>query len=668
MHFKQIELHNFGLYKGVHVLDLSVKKDNKNIILIGGMNGRGKTTILEAIFVAFYGNRAMQAIQDKKVTTYSKMLASRFNKSSIDNLASVEVTIVLEEKSNKEIRIKRYWKKPVKGKNTVDNLEVFVNGVKDDVLAENWNFYVEEILPLSIARFFFFDNEKISSIAEDESFEQIKSSIKSIMGISLIDTLENDIRKIIKVKTGQLSVNENIELKKEYSLLIKEIDRLKERRDNYLKSEKSLGNEIKALSTLIDEQEESFWQEGGNLGVKRDAVKEEKEKLNLRRAEIQNKIQSMTVDAGVPLILCENLVRDALKRSEKCEEILARQYSVGIVRDLRVKLYNRIFLSFSDNCMRDKILELIEEEFTKFDEYGNESDQFIMSAVSISLLKKLENSEFENIKSVCEELLSEIERVEEDILRVDMHLSNDVNQEAIKDLYKELKKYQETRTAKESELKMIQKEINETEKRINDLQKNANNLLGRLAEIEKGEIDVGRVLQYASKTLTVMEKFKIELQRQKVNNLEMNITKCFMYLEGKHNMISEIKINPDTLDIVLLDSKRNELLKSQLSAGEKQIFAVSVLWGLALSSGYQMPVVIDTPMARLDSAHRINFVSKYLPNASSQVIVLSTDEEIYGEYLGMLRPYVHTFYTLSYDDNEECTTITDGYFGRMICS
>ena len=81
-----------------------------------------------------------------------------------------------------------------------------------------------------------------------------------------------------------------------------------------------------------------------------------------------------------------------------------------------------------------------------------------------------------------------------------------------------------------------------------------------------------------------------------------------------------------------------------------------------------MPVVIDTPMARLDSAHRINFVSKYLPNASSQVIVLSTDEEIYGEYLGMLRPYVHTFYTLSYDDNEECTTITDGYFGRMICS
>lgn len=86
MHFKQIKLHNFGLYKGVHVLDLSVKKDNKNIILIGGMNGRGKTTILEAIFVAFYGNRAMQAIQDKKVTTYSKMLASRFNKSSIDNL------------------------------------------------------------------------------------------------------------------------------------------------------------------------------------------------------------------------------------------------------------------------------------------------------------------------------------------------------------------------------------------------------------------------------------------------------------------------------------------------------------------------------------------------------------------------------------------------------
>ena len=93
------------------------------------------------------------------------------------------------------------------------------------------------------------------------------------------------------------------------------------------------------------------------------------------------------------------------------------------------------------------------------------------------------------------------------------------------------------------------------------------------------------------------------------------------------------------------------------------MFAISILWGLALSSGYKLPVIIDTPMARLDSAHRSNFINKYLPNASSQVIVLSTDEEINGKYLDDIKSYVNKAYTLIYNDSEKCSTIEPGYFG-----
>ena len=91
MHFTKIVLHNFGLYKGTHILNLSPQQGIKNITLIGGLNGRGKTTILDAVFIAFYGNRATQAIQDKKATSYSKLLTSRFNKEAEDNEAYVEV-------------------------------------------------------------------------------------------------------------------------------------------------------------------------------------------------------------------------------------------------------------------------------------------------------------------------------------------------------------------------------------------------------------------------------------------------------------------------------------------------------------------------------------------------------------------------------------------------
>lgn len=95
------------------------------------------------------------------------------------------------------------------------------------------------------------------------------------------------------------------------------------------------------------------------------------------------------------------------------------------------------------------------------------------------------------------------------------------------------------------------------------------------------------------------------------------------------------------------------------------MFAVAVVWALAKSSGYKAPVWIDTPMARLDSNHRTNFVKKYIPNASSQVIVLSTDEELVGRYLEMVEDRVLDRYLLNYDDTEKCTTILPGYFSEV---
>ena len=167
-------------------------------------------------------------------------------------------------------------------------------------------------------------------------------------------------------------------------------------------------------------------------------------------------------------------------------------------------------------------------------------------------------------------------------------------------------------------------------------------------------------------TLEIMHEFVQRLQAQKVSLLEANITKCFEFLAQKQGIITSISINPETLDITLKDYNNGILLKEQLSAGEKQMFAISILWGLALTSGYKLPVVIDTPMARLDSAHRTNFINKYLPNASSQVIVLSTDEEIFGKYLEDIKGYVNNTYTLVYDEYSKCSSIKPGYFGGVL--
>lgn len=667
MHFTKIVLHNFGLYKGTHVLNLSPQQGMKNITLIGGMNGRGKTTILDAIFIAFYGSRATQAIQDKKAVSYSKLLTSRFNKMAEDNIAYVEVDCILEEKGNQKLKIKRSWKKKEKGKTVTDGLEIFVDNQQDLILAENWNYYVEEILPVSIARFFFFDNEKISEIAEEESFNQIKSSIKSIMGITTIDILLSDMKKMIKEKSGLLNQTENKQLQAERDNIFMAISELKIEIENIENKEKQLSVEIGKITGKIQLEEERFWHEGGYLGIKKEDFERKKEDLNLQKGRLAEKIQSIVIDAGAPLILCENLAYQTLKNCKENERALAQQLSSSIIKELQNKICEKIYLCIDDIVLQNKMLTLIEEEFKEYDDSSFQGDHFVLSAISSDLLTKLADVHFKELKDMCKELLENYYEVDNNLLQIKNHLNNSINEYEAKELYENIQILKDDRAAKFVELKIFEKEKGALNSQLRDLEKRESNLIGEMAANETKKSEVGRVVQYATMSINVMEEFKIRLQKKKVADLELNITRCFQYLVGKKNMLNKIKIDGDTLDIILLDSQDVELLKSQLSAGEKQIFAVSVLWGLALSSGYQMPVVIDTPMARLDSAHRNNFVERYLPSASNQVIVLSTDEEIYGKYLDIVKPYVTACYTLLFDDIAQSSSITLGYFGEDIC-
>ena len=96
----------------------------------------------------------------------------------------------------------------------------------------------------------------------------------------------------------------------------------------------------------------------------------------------------------------------------------------------------------------------------------------------------------------------------------------------------------------------------------------------------------------------------------------------------------------ESLDLKYLNDKEEEIPKERLSAGEKQLMVVSLLWALAICSNRKLPVIIDTPLSRLDSKHRMALIKTYFPNASDQTIVLSTDSEIYGKYYKALKKNV----------------------------
>jgi DNA sulfur modification protein DndD len=149
-----------------------------------------------------------------------------------------------------------------------------------------------------------------------------------------------------------------------------------------------------------------------------------------------------------------------------------------------------------------------------------------------------------------------------------------------------------------------------------------------------------------------------------VERLSALITESFRVLARKQTLVEGIRIDPATFAVTLSDAGGVELSRQRLSEGEKQIFAVAMLWGLARASARPLPAGIDTPMARLDAAHRKNLIERYFPNASHQVVVLSTDTEVDRQYYELLRPAVARAYHLTYDERERVTVGAEGYFWK----
>ena len=121
-------------------------------------------------------------------------------------------------------------------------------------------------------------------------------------------------------------------------------------------------------------------------------------------------------------------------------------------------------------------------------------------------------------------------------------------------------------------------------------------------------------------------------------------------------------MDPETLDMKYLDEDGKEVLKDSLSAGEKQLMVIAILWALALCSKKKLPVIIDTPLSRLDSQHRSSIITTYFPNASDQTIILSTDTEIDHNYYNMMKDSIGDEFILVYSEETKSTTVKKGYF------
>ena len=646
MHFSEIELYNFGIYKGQHNIELIDQRKEKNITLVGGMNGRGKTTILDAIFLCLYGRKAIEYIVGKK-EAYNKVLKDRINKSADDKTTHVKITMVMDDDKDTVISIARTWSQTDSKIST--DLIVEKNGIEDTYLSENWEYYVEELIPYGIAKFFFFDNEKISQIADDDAFDKIKDSIKSVMGVTTVETLCTHIEKIRKDKNAILKKSSAPALTKESEELSTAIEECETKIRNLYAQRAALVPELEKTTNKLEETEQSFWKKGGNLGLNHDDIIRDQHELKDKESALKEQAIALASNPATPICLCKELAVTTYN------EIISKLYK---------SLLEEFKGSYSASTDSYKTLSMIvKAQLKKLEsEIGSEAVNAI-TPLAKSLMEKFISEDITRISTEAISIVSENEKVITALEQLEVHLSSSAEKNDTVKLLNEIKELQAKKTELETEISRCDDQIHSAQFEKEQIERQLNKVLLKIASNADTSDDNVRIIEYSTMTLDVMHEFVHRLQTQKVDILEKNITSCFKFLAQKQAIITSIIIDPETLDITLKDYKGGVLLKDQLSAGEKQMFAISILWGLALSSGYKLPVIIDTPMARLDSAHRSNFINKYLPNASSQVIVLSTDEEINGKYLDDIKAYVNKAYTLVYNDSEKCSTIEPGYFG-----
>lgn len=659
MYFTKVELHNFGIYKGTHEMTLTNKLGDRNITLIGGMNGRGKTTFHDAILLALYGKLALRYIQENE-RSYDKLLLDHINKHATDSVTYIAVTLCLDDGT--ALRITRSWS--ANGNKANQSVSVEKNGVVDKYLGENWNYYIEEILPFGIARFFFFNNEKITQLANDSSFEQIKASIKSAIGVTTIEKTINHLDEIIRRKRNALQAFENSAENIAFREVEAQLKEINERIEAAIHRVNDLERACQDHAVRVEAREKEFWSSGGELSKNRESIKSEMQKITAEREAVQSDIRLLVSDPATPLLLCSNLVKEAYEQELKSQQKGVQQYANEQLNEAFQRILERIGMLHISEEIYYNVKSIIDEELT---DHISEHVGIPRQDVSASSMKLFERFIYEVLLSAPNQIRSLTEQVESQenlLLSLDEHLEAADDKTMAMRLYEALREVEREKAIADEELRKQRELVDNLNKQRDSLMNKRIQLIKAITEKENTSDNDTRIIKYSAMSIEALSEFKQRMQAEKVVKLSATVTHCFHQLVSKDTLVSKVIIDPLSLDVTILDYDGNGLLKSQLSAGEQQMFAVSIVWALALTSGYKAPVVIDTPMARLDSSNRANFVTNYLPAASSQVIVLSTDEEIHGQYHDMIREHIIDYYTLIYHEDVQCTSIQHGYFGE----
>ncbi len=700
MKIQRIKLKNIGPYLDENEFIFTTTDADKRMVLIGGKNGAGKTTLFNAIKLCLYGCVAFgyETINSKYLIEVDKLINSTV-KLQKNGEAEVDLDLLLDDgKYNDIYTFIRKWKVGVKRLS-----EIFEVRKNNQVLSvterEDFNNYILHLLPPNLFRFYFFDGEKLNDfVFNGNKDSDFKEAFLKLCNLDSMEIIRENFRRISRNKT-----KENSSFSYEYDTCLKEDEmaavRVSSAEDEYKNIEKS----ILSIDELLIQLEKSYTKGGGISKKEWRSMQEQISKEEARREEKRKWLKDIANNVLPFIILRSKLVelKDQIALEHKSQINLNLHSTIDTpeVRNIILKVLKDCGIELS-NDITDKIIYDISKYSSQI---GN-----IESILNLSDFDR-----FEIVAKINSLLAFDIGRIKEATDDIDASLKcvkrirKKIERSSIENYDEYLQKKSELN---EQKAKLIQ-QLLELDKELQQLRANKAITSSKLA---KAKSDYEAVLKKQSindisaRALLAFDELQAILYEKSIRAVEQEFQIRFNRLINKSDLIDGIHID-ENLNVLpykvkrfnakeikksLLDNGSEYIIaqiglyafemlqekllngvdefelpvevKQQLSAGEKQIFVMTLYQALSHLNKINVPYIIDTPFARIDGEHREKILINFFKELKGQIIILSTDEEIVAHYKHVVSDIISDTYVLNHTSDGKTQIRANTYFGESI--
>lgn len=656
MVIKKITLRNFGPFLGEHHLDLNTLP-GKPLILVGALNGGGKTSILEATRLTLYGSACGNGkLRSMRYKDYLRMCVN--NSSPKGSITSTEITFVRNEEGvAKEVRVARSWS--VVDGEADETISVFVDGELEEALSNEtgWNSYMSACLPTNLAHLFLFDGEQILHGGAGGVSPILKDGVYSLLGIETIDKLTNDLELFERkqmaelVKESALKELRGLEKKcgDQSVAIIEKKSQLESARDQF-----------KAIEHALSMRRLQFENKGGEEYRNRDKSNAELKRLKMELTLINERlIECCAGNLNLELLLRE--LQALRKRAAEEVETVEAMASIQILKKRDAELAREV-LSKSEAGLRTEIEAWLDADVRK--RLGKISRRQLIG-LGQEMIDKADfiiETGVPEARRAADALLAEQSKTEEQIFALEEKIRQIPSEEYIIEMERELTEAESNLSVAELNLKEFTKQIAEEERKLIEAEAELRRFKLENIDAEAKGSEAERLQRQTAKSLETLAAFKKRLITENIVLIQSLIEESLQRLLRKLSLIKRLTIDPETFEIHLESPSGAQLLWQQMSAGEQQIVTTAIIWGLARASGHVFPMMVDTPLGRLDETHRGKLLEHYYPEASHQVILLSTDKEIGPKEVSSLQDHVTRTYLVRHNEQTKVSDLTEGYF------